>query len=149
MSKPVSRVLYMPGHVATIYLGRALPRRLLRRYLGLGGPPMRCAWPLLVLHRAGFTWAPCVAARAVRSYRTFPPLLRFQENAAVYFCCTIPGVASAGCYPAPLPCDARTFLMQLVKKARGCPAYSFTSSGASSVAATSAKSSASLSGSPL
>ena len=32
------------------------------------------------------------------------------SNAAVHFCCTVLGVASTGCYPASLPCEARTFL---------------------------------------
>ena len=29
---------------------------------------------------------------------------------AVFFCCTVLEVAFTGSYPAPLPCDARTFL---------------------------------------
>ena len=33
------------------------------------------------------------------------------SNAAVHFCCTVLGVASTGCYPASLPCEARTFLV--------------------------------------
>ena len=57
--------------------------------------------------------APVVSYRTVRSYRTFPPLpphLLVANAKAVYFCCTVSGVASAGRYPAPLPRDARTFL---------------------------------------
>jgi len=30
-------------------------------------------------------------------------ILTVGLGTAVYFCCTVPGVASAGCYPAPCP----------------------------------------------
>ena len=71
-----------------------------------------CEWGL---HRGR------VARPRVSSYLTFPPLhiLRY----AVSLCCTFPGVAPAGCYPAPCP-------MQLGLSshlaARGRPAASQT-----------------------
>ena len=55
----------------------------------------------LVLLRMGFTYAPPVARRAAVSYTALPPLP--AKTLAVYFCCTVPGVASAGRYPASCP----------------------------------------------
>ena len=54
-----------------------------------------------------------VAGPAVRSYRTFSPLLAPSlEGMGKRFvlCGTVPGVAPAGCYPAPYVDGARTFL---------------------------------------
>jgi len=53
------------------------------------------------LASGGVYMATAVAGSAVRSYRTFPSLLDSLRRKAVYFCCTIPRVASAGRYPAP------------------------------------------------
>ena len=39
-----------------------------------------------------------------------PRLSILTAFAAVSFCCTVLEVAFTGSYPAPLPCDARTFL---------------------------------------
>src|SRR4029450_7909154 len=50
-----------------------------------------------------------VAGYAVRSYRTFSPLLRPKTGRFV-LCGTFPGVTPAGCYPAPYVDGARTFL---------------------------------------
>jgi len=50
-----------------------------------------------------------VAGYAVRSYRTFSPLLR-PETKRFVLCGTFPGVAPAGRYPAPYVDGARTFL---------------------------------------
>ncbi len=66
----------------------------------------------------------------MRSYRTFPSLLRQpvprhhrlcrrfcftalspKGGGAVYLCCTFPEVAFGGRYPLSLPCGARTFLI--------------------------------------
>ena len=45
--------------------------------------------------------------------------------AAVYLCCTCPGVTPGGRYPLSLPCGARTFLIWgLSAPIRGCPARS-------------------------
>jgi hypothetical protein len=53
-----------------------------------------------------------VAGTAVRSYRTFSPLLPLPLGVGKRFvlCGTVPGVAPAGCYPAPYVDGARTFL---------------------------------------
>jgi hypothetical protein len=50
-----------------------------------------------------------VAGDAVRSYRTFSPLPSPKRGRFV-LCGTVPGVAPAGCYPAPYVDGARTFL---------------------------------------
>ena len=45
--------------------------------------------------------------------------------AAVYLCCTCPGVTPGGRYPLSLPCGARTFLIwDLSVPIRGCPTWS-------------------------
>jgi hypothetical protein len=59
--------------------------------------------PGVVCHAAS------VAGGAVRSYRTFSPLLRPRAKRFV-LCGTVPGVAPAGRYPAPYVDGARTFL---------------------------------------
>ena len=68
--------------------------------------------PLLGLAPGGVCRAAPVAGCAVRSYRTLSPLLaglaaRGERSA---LCGTFPGVAPAGCYPAPCFRGARTFL---------------------------------------
>ena len=45
--------------------------------------------------------------------------LRPKGHGAVYFCCTVLGVASTGGYPAPSLCGARTFLMQKCTRLSG------------------------------
>ncbi len=68
-----------------------------------------------------------VTRRSVSSYLAFPPLLHI---AAVYLCCTILEVAPTGRYPAPLPCEARTFLsvsLSLSDAAIICPALNLSS----------------------
>ena len=91
--------------------------------------PTRAAWPtdkalrrltrrvslLFGFAPGGACHAADVAARAVRSYRTLSPLpscftaLR-PAIRRFAFCGAFPGVAPAGCYPAPYPYGARTFL---------------------------------------
>lgn len=51
-----------------------------------------------------------VTVALVSSYLTFPP----SPKLAVYFCCTVLRVASTGSYPAPLPFEARTFLVNKI-----------------------------------
>ena len=67
--------------------------------------------PLFGLAPGGVCRAADVAAGAVRSYRTVSPLPSGPkaERRSV-LCGTVPGFASAGCYPAPLVHGARTFL---------------------------------------
>ena len=59
-----------------------------------------------------------VAGYAVRSYRTFSPLLR-PETERFVLCGTFPGVAPAGCYPAPHVDGARTFLSRSLSTVAG------------------------------
>src|SRR4051812_39523945 len=59
-----------------------------------------------------------VAGYAVRSYRTFSPLLRPRTKRFV-LCGTVPGVAPAGCYPAPYVDGARTFLPRSLSTVAG------------------------------
>ena len=74
----------------------------------------------------GVYLATTVTSRAVRSYRTLSPLPRGpgrNRQARRYTLCgTFPGVAPAGCYPAPYLHGARTFLPPRL-------AYSFANSG--------------------
>jgi len=109
------------AYVTAIPLGRRLPgassnlpgRQDLDRSRG---PPRLHAKgpapPLFGLAPGGVCRAAGVAAGAVRSYRTVSPLPRQTRNAPrrSVLCGTIPGLAPAGCYPAPLVHGARTFL---------------------------------------
>ena len=104
--RPVSRVLSSPvaGRWMTIPLGRLLPgasrdRPGRRR----GNPPVRPkpdVSPLFGLAPGGVCHAAPVTGGAVRSYRTLSPLPPVARRRFA-FCCTVPGVAPAGRYPAP------------------------------------------------
>src|SRR5665213_3756531 len=59
-----------------------------------------------------------VAGPAVRSYRTFSPLLLPKKKRFV-LCGTFPGVAPAGRYPAPYVDGARTFLPRSLSTVAG------------------------------
>ena len=117
--RPVSRVLSVgvrprDGHSS----GTPVTGRLARptRAAGPETDPVRScdrpAPPLLGLAPGGVCHAAPVAGCAVRSYRTLSPLLAglatLSERSAL--CGTFPGVAPAGCYPAPCFRGARTFL---------------------------------------
>ena len=66
---------------------------------------------LFGLAPGGVCRAAGVAAGAVRSYRTVSPLPRLtQRPRRSVLCGTVPELAPAGCYPAPLVHGARTFL---------------------------------------
>src|SRR5689334_25044344 len=65
---------------------------------------------LFGLAPGGVCPAASVAGNAVRSYRTFSPLL--AGGGRFVLCGTFPGVAPAGCYPAPHVDGARTFLFR-------------------------------------
>ena len=110
--RPVSRVLYPPQwwRAMTIPLGRPLPDASRDRPGRRRGKP---AWPgagpavssLFGLAPGGVCRAVAVAGNAVRSYRTLSPLPAGRAPAVhgrrSAFCGTVPGVAPAGCYPAP------------------------------------------------
>ena len=89
-----------PGYVVewpSIHFCRR--RQTLATYPKADGPPYAfCS----VLLRMGFTYALSVTSQAVVSYTAFPPL-REAKPPAVYFCCTVPGVASARRYLASCP----------------------------------------------
>ena len=134
-SRPVSRVLYGLGalrhrDVAAIHLGRVSPRascNLPGRRAGNcpeGCPSMPSLFGLApgVVCRA----AP-VARRAVGSYPTLSPLPRHlrpksRPSRRFAFCGTFPGVAPAGCYPAPCFHGARTFLTRSLSTVAGAAA---------------------------
>src|SRR5262249_39552805 len=72
----------------------------------------RCR-PYSVLLPVGFAVPSPLPGNAVRSYRTFSPLpceAPKSEAGRFVLCGTFPGVAPAGCYPAPHVDGARTFL---------------------------------------
>ena len=73
---------------------------------------------LFGLAPGGVCHAVSVAGPAVRSYRTFSPLPRPKRRRFV-LCGTIPGVAPAGCYPAPYVDGARTFLSRSLSTMAG------------------------------
>ena len=129
-SRPVSRVLYGLGalrhrNVAAIHLGRVLPRA------SCNLPGRRAGnWPegfpstsLFGLAPGGVCRAAPVARRAVGSYPTLSPLPRSRSAIARFaFCGTFPGVAPAGCYPAPCFRGARTFLTRRLSAVAGAAA---------------------------
>jgi len=73
---------------------------------------------LFGLAPGGVCHAVSVAGNAVRSYRTFSPLLHPKTERFV-LCGTFPGVAPAGCYPAPHVDGARTFLSRRLSAIAG------------------------------
>src|SRR5690349_1509129 len=72
---------------------------------------------LFGLAPGGVCPAASVAGNAVRSYRTFSPLL--AGGGRFVLCGTFPGVAPAGCYPAPHVDGARTFLSRSLSAIAG------------------------------
>ena len=125
MSKPISRVLSWTA----IYLGLPLPVRLVRHYQSLSGPLVA----LFGLVPDGvYICPPCCQGGGA----LLPHLSTLASYEAVYFCCTFPGVASAGRYPASCPMVLGLSSCRIA--ARGCPAYSwiiyasFSSSGGAS-----------------
>ena len=65
-------------------------------------------------------WAGCALTAPFH-----PCCLTASSQAAVYLCCTCPGVTPGGRYPLSLLCGARTFLIwSLSASIRGCPARS-------------------------
>ena len=98
---PVARRLQQPTRT-----GGSGHRSSRLRAFAEGGTPS-----LFGLAPGGVCRAAGVAAGAVRSYRTVSPLPRHtQRPRRSVLCGTFPGLAPAGCYPAPLVHGARTFL---------------------------------------
>jgi len=77
-----------------------------------------CPMPFLFgFAPGGVCRAADVATRAVGSYSTLSPLLSPKRKRSA-LCCTFPGVAPAGRYPAPCLRGARTFLRRKAAAAR-------------------------------
>ena len=92
--------VYKPGSVFDDHLSRPYITARLKPppSMGMSGRlnPIRANTVLL---RVGFTWPVCHHTAG----RLLPCLSTIAEKSAVYFCCTILGVASTGSYPAPCP----------------------------------------------
>src|ERR1700754_4497708 len=68
----------------------------------------------------GVCRAVSVAGNAVRSFRTFSPLLPLPKVGKRFVLCgTFRGLAPAGCYPAPHVDGARTFLSRSLSTVAG------------------------------
>jgi len=125
--RPVSRVLSPLARGMTIHLGRPL-RGASRDRPGrrLGNPPAGLAPgvpSLFGLAPGGVCRAASVTGGAGRSYRSVSPLPAWPGQARVrlwrsLLCGTVPGVAPAGCYPAPRFHGARTFLPRIRMRRR-------------------------------
>ena len=98
-----------------------------RRHLRAAGRQRRVS--LFGLAPEGVCRAACVAADAVRSYRTLSPLPVTGTGpapSAVCFLLHFPSARAAQALPGLLPCGARTFLRRLVATAIVWPAPGFT-----------------------
>src|SRR5262245_28768688 len=126
--RPISRVLSLPKGFP---LGRGWPfiwdaRRRAPRATDPGDdagtrlPAEAGVPPLFGLAPGGVYRAAAVAGGAVVSYTTVSPLPRISREIVrrYAFCCTVPGVAPAGRYPAPCSRGARTFLAEPEDPAR-------------------------------
>ena len=100
---PITRRLKQPTRTAglTSPRGVIVPRKRGAELAAM--PSLFGLAPGVVCHAAS------IARNAVRSYRTFSPLPSPRRRRFV-LCGTFPGVAPAGCYPAPYVDGARTFL---------------------------------------
>jgi len=79
--------------------------------------------PLFGLAPGGVCHAATVAGSAVRSYRTLSPLPQAANSRRRFaFCCTFPGVAPAGRYPAPMLPWSPDFPRPSLRESRGHPA---------------------------
>ena len=114
----VATWVYKPGSVLTaIYLGlKSLSGS--SRLLGAVGQTIYSSTALLrdrvYIVKPMSPWAGCALTAP------FHPYL-----AAVYLCCTCPGVTPGRRYLLSLPCEARTFLIRgLSASVRGCPTQS-------------------------
>ena len=105
ISKPISRVLYL----MVIYLGFLLPKSSCDIQKILAGSLMDFCLAPSGVYRDAFCRQKAGKLLPYLSILAEIPFL--LKKSAVYFCCTFLRVASTGCYPALLPCGARTFLM--------------------------------------
>ena len=111
-------LVYKPGSVLTaIYLALQLLAGSSRLLEAVGSTCMLLhgvAPDRVYIVKPMFPWA---------GWALTPPFHPYL--AAVYLCCTCPGVTPGGRYPLSLPCGARTFLIwNLSVTIRGCPTWS-------------------------
>jgi len=122
VTKPVSRVLYRSrgdGHSSGTRLAARLmqPTRAADLKADWSGLPLRAA-PIRSCSRWGLPCRPCYQERGALLPHPFTlTLLRRGSGGRFAFCCTVPGVAPAGGYPAPCFHGARTFLSALIRNA--------------------------------
>ena len=110
LSKKIEWARRKPGSVSDNHLSwLPVTRKLMRpTYRAATGRRFFCPiWSCSEwgLHEKYVTISPCELLPHNFNLTTALPV------SAECFCCTFPIVAYAGCYPAPLPCGARTFLM--------------------------------------
>ena len=111
---PVSRVLFPLAREMAIPLGRSLPNA--SRDLPGRRPETAIAVPIWSCSRWGL---PCrLRYRSRGALLPHPFNLARTNRRRFAFCCAFPGVASAGCYPAPCFRGVRTFLPASPLRAR-------------------------------
>ncbi len=116
-SKSISRVLYL----TTIYLGQVLPPNS-RHHPGKRRASV--ILPIWVLLRIGFT-GPRSLLHAGELLPRLSTLTKSIKLLAVYFCCTIPRVASGGRYPLSCPAELGLSSGAAFRHCiRGCLTYS-------------------------
>jgi hypothetical protein len=105
--RPVSRVLSPPLPAGDDHSSRApVARRLARPTRATARkhacPANRTCRPYLVLLRVGFAMPPLLPGARCALTAPFHPYRWAEARRRFAFCCTVPGVAPAGRYPAPL-----------------------------------------------
>ena len=127
--RPISRVLSLREQGMTIHLGRPSPNAS----CGLpgrrrGNPPAQGRSPMPVAPiRPSSRWGLPCRRRYRRRGALLPHPFTLTRRSRGFgrrfaFCGTVPRVAPAGCYPAPCPHGARTFLTRKQASRRGHPA---------------------------
>ena len=105
-----ARLVYKPSSVLNGHLSRRYVAVSLKRLVERAGNPycsVSCiGWGL---HRA---------SSPICGWALTSPFHPYPSVRAVFFCCTFLKVAFTGISPAPLPCDARTFLTVLLPRDR-------------------------------
>ena len=113
--RTVSRVLWSSaltgeadGHSSGTHVAVRLARST--RAARSGNGPCKACRPYSILLLAGFAVPPPLPEVRCALAAPFHPCLRYGRRRRSAFCGTFPGVAPAGCYPAPCFRGARTFL---------------------------------------
>jgi hypothetical protein len=105
--RPVSRVLSPPlpagdDHSSRVPVARHLARPTRATARKHACPANRTCRPYLVLLRVGFAMPPLLPGARCALTAPFHPYPWAEARGRFAFCCTVPGVAPAGRYPAPL-----------------------------------------------